>query len=471
MPIKHDELEIDINNPFQNCQFNRKQYANVLTSIVEDNASGFVLALNNKWGTGKTTFVKMWQQMLKNEGYSTLYFNAWENDFDDNPLVALMAELQTLSTRKTSKSFASLVKTGAVLSKNVLPGLIKAIAEKYIDIKAVTDVLENATKGVTEILSDEIEKYAEKKKALKEFREEMVKYTQEVNSDKPLVFIIDELDRCRPSFSVELLEQIKHFFSVKGIIFILSIDKEQLGYAIKGFYGSDKLNVEEYLRRFIDLEFIIPEPDIEKAIPYFIDYYNFQEFFSNPSRIRYSDLSRDFNSFKDIANILFQTRSVTLRQLEKLFSHARITLKSFEINDYVLPGRYISLIYLKFFFSDIFTKVSTYAYSPQELLDALFSTYPGNISGDNINAFLYLEANICSMYCLGHPEYKYRQILHELANSNEYQIDFKSQLNTRYNGNQDLAIVLRDVLSRIRFNGIPLSFLLDKINLKEKLLK
>ena len=80
--IKHYELEIDPDNPFYNCQLDRKKYANVLLDIVSTYNEGFVLAINNKWGTGKTTFIKMWEQELKKNGFQTVMFNAWENDFE-----------------------------------------------------------------------------------------------------------------------------------------------------------------------------------------------------------------------------------------------------------------------------------------------------------------------------------------------------------------------------------------------------
>lgn len=88
MNIKHNDIKIDSEYPFINCKLGREKYANVLTSIVANYGDGFVLALNNKWGAGKTTFVKMWEQMLINKEYQTIYFNAWENDFEDNPLTA-----------------------------------------------------------------------------------------------------------------------------------------------------------------------------------------------------------------------------------------------------------------------------------------------------------------------------------------------------------------------------------------------
>jgi len=110
MKIKHDDIAIDAENPFLNCKLEREKYADVLTKIVGTYADGFVLAINNEWGTGKSTFVKMWRQQLINQEYQTLYFNAWENDFESNPLVALMGELSSLTNKKTEALFKSLIK-------------------------------------------------------------------------------------------------------------------------------------------------------------------------------------------------------------------------------------------------------------------------------------------------------------------------------------------------------------------------
>lgn len=96
MKLRHQDLIIPSENPFQNCKLSREPYARVLTDIVTTYSDGFVLAINNEWGAGKTTFVKMWEQQLKNEGFKTIYFNAWENDFDSNPLVAIISEFETL---------------------------------------------------------------------------------------------------------------------------------------------------------------------------------------------------------------------------------------------------------------------------------------------------------------------------------------------------------------------------------------
>ncbi len=76
---------------------------------------------------------------------------------------------------------------------------------------------------------------------------------------KPLIFIVDELDRCRPTFAIETLERIKHLFSIDHVIFVLGIDREQLGHSIQSVYGN--IDVDNYLHRFIDLDLLIPDPD------------------------------------------------------------------------------------------------------------------------------------------------------------------------------------------------------------------
>jgi predicted KAP-like P-loop ATPase len=227
MKLKHEEVEILPENPFENCQLKREKYAEILTNIIDSYADGFVLAINNEWGTGKTTFVKMWQRYLENKGFKTLYFNAWENDFDSDPLVAIMSELKTIAPKNNDIIFKSLLTKGAVLTKHVLPGLIKAIVEKYIDSKTITEAIENATKSATDILKDEVDEYSKKKKGLVDFRKELEKFVKQNGKEKPLVFIVVEIDRCRPDYAVEILEQIKHFFGVSGIVFVLSLDKVQ----------------------------------------------------------------------------------------------------------------------------------------------------------------------------------------------------------------------------------------------------
>jgi predicted KAP-like P-loop ATPase len=128
----------------------------------------------------------------------------------------------------------------------LFPVLLMALAEKHIDIKGVKEAVGSISEEATILFEEEISKYTDKKQSLSSFKKELKKFIDEECDGKPLVFIIDELDRCKPDYAVNVLECIKHFFSVEGIVFVLSIDKEQLCNAVKGFYGSDSIDSSSY---------------------------------------------------------------------------------------------------------------------------------------------------------------------------------------------------------------------------------
>src|SRR5690606_3684965 len=305
MNIKHSEIKMDNENPFANCKLDRQKYANILTNIIKSYPAGFVLALNNKWGTGKTTFVKMWQKDLENQNFKTLYFNAWENDFENDPLTALMGELKTLTKTGAELKFKDTLKHAAVLTKNIAPLVVKAVADRYVDTNKVTDIIVGVTKGLSEVFEHEVQEYAKKKKSISDFKQSLSKFIENSSGGKPLIFFVDELDRCRPNYAVSILEQIKHFFSVPNIVFVLSIDKGQLGGAIKGVYGSDEIDSDEYLRRFIDLEYSIPDPKPDLFFNYLYNFFQFDDFFMSPERVKHRGLSSDKSNFIKTCELLF----------------------------------------------------------------------------------------------------------------------------------------------------------------------
>lgn len=464
MKIKHHEIEIPQENPFANCKLSRQPYARVLTDIVNTYADGFVLAINNEWGTGKTTFVKMWQQQLKNEGFQTIYFNAWENDFDSNPLVALMSELETITNAKNKKVFKSVVEKGAVLVKNIAPALAKSLIKKYVvDIDDIAvDAVENATKASTEILEEEIKEYADKKKTIIEFRKELEKFVQQADNTKPLIFIVDELDRCRPNYSVEVLEQIKHFFSVSGIVFVLSIDKNHLASAVKGFYGSEQIDSNEYLRRFIDLEYSIPKPSTKDFIKYLFEYYSFKDFFSSLERMQFREFHNDSENFTSMADFLLTKSNATLRQQERIFALTRLVLCSFKINEYTFPHLLFLLVYLKIIRVDLFQQIEKGELTLQELSDSI-----GNLmlSEDKDNHRIntgYVEALLLWFYN-NNREYRKKIDLIGTDEEGNPTTPIKSKLLSE---NDSLASYFENI-DRQRYDHLKLDFLLKRINLTE----
>lgn len=403
MNIKHKPLFVpnDGSDPFVNCKLDRKKYAEVLTTMVTTYSDGFVLAINNKWGTGKSTFLEMWKQQLKNEGFQTLYFNAWENDFQPEVMVALLAELKELQDKGKS-NFNSLVKSGATFLNKATPIITKGIISKAVGDKAVGELVEVVTELTAGELKKQIDSFTDAKRGVVDFRESLEKYVEKVNNDKPVVFIIDELDRCRPNYSVSVLEEIKHLFSVPGIVFVLSIDKVQLGHAIRGVYGSEQIDSDEYLRRFIDIEYALPDPPTDLFVDYLYDYFDFKNFFSNEFRLKHPSLNDDKHILLAFAKTLFEKSKLTLRQQSGIMAQSRLATKSFELNSYAIPNLLIFLVYCRDQQKTFYNNITSKSFTHQALVDKyeeIIINLTNNIfSTKERQSFIWIMATLLDSY-------------------------------------------------------------------------
>jgi predicted KAP-like P-loop ATPase len=206
--IRPTKIEIPEDNPFAHDLLKREEYAKTLTLFLKAIDEPCVMALDSSWGTGKTTFILMLEQYLKNEGLPTLYFNAWENDFSDDPFVSLIAEIQSTVEQikggglsKAKKCYAKVQKHGAAFVKSSIPLAVKMATAGMVNEDAVEKIL-------TGFAMESFKKYEGDKKIIKEFKKELENFILEVrknySEEKPpsLIFFIDELDRCRPLYAI-----------------------------------------------------------------------------------------------------------------------------------------------------------------------------------------------------------------------------------------------------------------------------
>jgi len=466
MKIRHHEIASNTENPFAECKLGREPYAKVLTDIVNTYADGFVLAINNVWGTGKTTFVKMWQQHLKNEGFQTIYFNAWENDFDDNPMVAIMSELKTLVKIENEDFFNNIIKKGAIIGKKVLPVVMKSLLKKIAGIKT-DEITEALADGTSEVLSSEIDEYINRKQTVSEFRTELEEFIRKTENEKPLIFFVDELDRCRPDYAVEVLEHVKHFFSVHGIVFVLSIDKKHLASSVKGFYGSDLIDSNEYLRRFIDLEYSIPAPQINVFNEYLYEYYDFNNFFSSKERKEIPAFQNDAEFLLKIANILFIKTDATLRQQERIFALTRLILCSVKSDQHIFPDLLFVLVYLQTMQNDIFQKIERNEFTLQELSNTFFEIINSEKKTSDDFSMLYIESLLLWFYNNDRNNQDKINLL-EKDESNNMITSIKSKLESE-NDRLSLVQYFEHIAQQRSYSNLGLKYLIKKINLTESI--
>lgn len=303
---------------FEKDLLNREPVAEALMKIVKNKKNLKVLAIDSEWGTGKTTFIKIWTEMLKNENrykdeYEAIYFNAWENDYLKEPLVALLIELDKEIKSKKGKveSFLSSAKEKG----KIITGIGAEIALKTFTRGVVesTDLGKVTEEGMME-LSNKIGKVMidsirRSKKTREELKQELIEFQKKI--DKNVIIFIDELDRCRPTFAIELLETIKHIFDIENYKFVIAIDKKQMACSIKTLYGQD-MDSNGYLRRFFDLEYTLPKT-------------NFKEYIDLKNMELFQDENYDnLVNFGEAVRLVFLEQEYSLRDINKAYQFIEI---------------------------------------------------------------------------------------------------------------------------------------------------
>jgi predicted KAP-like P-loop ATPase len=178
--VRAEQIAVPIEKPFEFDLLGRKSSAEVLTQFIELAEPPFVLALDSPWGTGKTTFLRMWLQSLTNNRYGSIYFNAWENDFSDDPLVPIMVQFdaylseQSLSGELLGKAtdyLANAKTIGARLARTIVPAAIKMLTAGAIDAdKFINETIADLSER---IISSEIEAHKKDKIDLEKFKKNL----------------------------------------------------------------------------------------------------------------------------------------------------------------------------------------------------------------------------------------------------------------------------------------------------------
>lgn len=245
---------------FEDDVLDRKHISKQLSELVERIEDPVVLALDDKWGAGKTFFLKRWvaAHTSENDGTAkTVYFDAFESDYLTDPLVSIIT---AVSARLPNTQAATVKKWKTVAAKLTKPafGLALSVAtfgaKQHLD--EIGDVIVDAASGEAKDAAEDLwDVEKDRKEAIREFRNLLSDLIEK--SASPIVIVVDELDRCRPDYALTVLEVIKHFFSVPKVHFILGINGKSLENSVKARYGAE-IDAESYLRKFINVSFSLP---------------------------------------------------------------------------------------------------------------------------------------------------------------------------------------------------------------------
>ncbi|CAD2225025.1 putative KAP P-loop domain protein [Pseudoalteromonas sp. 3J6] len=332
----------------------RAKYATYLTSLIKakggtdkNNLSNYVLNLDAEWGAGKTYFLKRWSEDLKGN-HPVVYIDAWAIDYLESPLMTVLSEIiEQLKTQtdkidpdETQRKLNGVIKAAA-------PRIGSALMKRYLgfdfNIFDSTETNEGQLTGsgkevdfskagekVLEVFCKEVTDSKESVKTLKLAIQSWVEYVvntpikdmKTITNSFPAFIFIDELDRCKPTYAVEMLEAIKHVFDIPGLSFIVATNTQQLAHTVKAVYGAG-FNAEEYLSRFFDNKYILRTRVSKSLLENYCQLKSFsKEQLISREVILFPFVNFEKGDFYSLCNDIFNALDLSPRQSIKVLNRA-----------------------------------------------------------------------------------------------------------------------------------------------------
>jgi hypothetical protein len=250
--------------------FQAKRMGERLADIICDLEGPAVIAIDGSWGTGKTTFVRQWAGMLRQRRHPVVYFDAFEHDHLDDPFMALFTHLLKASATPDEPILTTrrdrLIRAVTPILKPALGSVADAALHRaslgLVDPQDIRERIDSANEkepsDPTAVVAEAVKQIEQQAGRVDAFRETLSNCVAELGQSgeadtgsdvvAPLIFIVDELDRCRPSYALSLLERIKHVFSTHNVCFVLVTNVDSLAAMAEKTYGFK--NGREYLQKF-----------------------------------------------------------------------------------------------------------------------------------------------------------------------------------------------------------------------------
>lgn len=305
-------------------EFQRRNIAGKAIKLLKSDIDISPMVIDGSWGTGKTEFCHKFINLMKeDETHSIIYIDAFKADHVNEPLMTVLAEIiKTLPEDSRRESFIKKILPAVRFGIKSLAkaGVSHLLRQDFADVaEDFTDEIEEATDKAIDATAELILKeHVEAEKNLKTLQAALT----EIASNSPIVIFIDELDRCRPSFAIDMLEIIKHTFDVENVSFVLVTNTQQLRASINHCYGQ-AVNAQRYLDKFIKFRFeLSPHSTRDLSSPVLAATDHFFKLARNKGCLPNDLLGSNY--FKKAIENLIRHQSLSLRQIETLILHLEI---------------------------------------------------------------------------------------------------------------------------------------------------
>ncbi|MCM1049220.1 MAG: KAP family NTPase [Clostridiales bacterium] len=289
-----------------------------IVNVISKSGTGCCFAIDGVWGSGKSFILERIEEKLKvtqseetnAERYLVFHYDCWKYDYYEEPIIAIIAAMLDATEREfrvLPEGAEDAINLSWNTVKATLIEIVKELCKNKIGINLVEvaqNVLEQNDKS-HDISFDEMYGF---RKALEKTREGI----QKIAKEKTIVILVDELDRCLPTYTIKVLERLHHIFAdIENVIVIIAMDKKQIEHMVEQIYGVSGIDVDRYLRKFVSFELSLEKG---KASDYLSKYSSFVSLFDVKNEER-----EEIDTF--LSNIM---TGVDIRTQEKIFNKAEI---------------------------------------------------------------------------------------------------------------------------------------------------
>ncbi|BDA18528.1 ATPase AAA [Aeromonas caviae] len=311
-------------------EFRREPVAGKIIQLLISDIHVSPMVIDGQWGMGKTEFCHKLINKFRSDHkeFRLLYVDAFQADHADNPLMTILSAVLTLlpegNEKKTFLKKAlpvlrfGLTTTGKAIASHVLKQNADDIADDLE--KHLQDVADKAIDASVMTLLKDHAKANENITALQETLVNLAKA-------HPIVIFVDELDRCRPDFAVQMLEVIKHTLEVEGVQFVLITNTQQLRASINHCYGH-QVDAQRYLDKFIKFSFqlsaFVPHPQVYDKQRKLAAVEHFSTLVKKSTSLSVTDIAEHQNTVCRFTHNLIAINNLSLREVETFARHLEI---------------------------------------------------------------------------------------------------------------------------------------------------
>ena len=431
------DIDVPSGNPFENDRFNRQGHVEILTRVIKRLEGPCTLSVDAPWGEGKTTFLRLWRKYLENCHIPVVSFNAWESDYVDDPFIALSEEItKGLEEYASDELNAKLRVLGDVtldIVKHSLPAIIRIGTAGVLD---VSSLMEQEIGGILGSYAKErISAHRQITSSVSDFRAKLQDISDSLSQeygDAPLVIIVDELDRCRPSYAIELLEVAKHLFAVDGVVFIMAVNRTQLAHSIRAVYG-DQFDADDYLNRFFSISYRLPPSNNRVFIASLFNSLGLAEYHQPPGPVPHAGIQ--IGRADSVFQFFFRGPGVSKRTVAQAIQHFNLVFLSLSDNNN-LDGRATAFaIVIRSFASDVYEAFLKGHASDAEVADVVFASSGTESRRHDTLAREFEKTLIAAcMHIQGRPDTELRQrYVQQRSSSLDYDVQHADDILTSAN--------------------------------------